>query len=314
MEKIIEENNMLKGLIKGIPFLTTIYQAVLEEIFKMATRVSPELNTRMRYYQVFGKKLNLDNPKTFSEKLLWLKLKKYMNDSLVVQCADKYAVREYVKKCGCGDILVPLIGAYDNTEDIQWNVLPQQFVLKWNFGCGMNFVCKDKNSVKSGDVLKQFDLWQKNKCWLSYAEMQYKYAPKKIICEEFLDAGDNHAIPDYKVYCFNGKPLAILVMHGRGEKIQAEFFDNQWNPLDPPTKYKSVPIIPTLKPDCFDYMMDCSKKLSASFPFVRCDFYIVKNKLYFGELTFTPAGGLHVSQTTVQGKSMAELLDIREML
>lgn len=158
----------------------------IEIICCAATIVSPTLNTRIRYYLAFKKRLNLKHPKTLNEKLLWLKLNKYMTNPLVIQCADKYRVREYVKESGCEDILIPLIGAWDRAEDIPWDELPNQFVLKWNFGAGMNIVCTDKSKIDRVEILKQLDEWGKSKYWLPYSEMQYKYTPKKIVCEQLL--------------------------------------------------------------------------------------------------------------------------------
>lgn len=282
----------------------------LEDIpYEIATVISPELNTIMRYKAAFGNKPNLNNPQTFSEKLLWLKLNHYMDNPLVIKCADKYAVREYLLEKGCGDILNSLIGVYNSPKEIPWDELPSQFVLKWNFGAGMNLVVKDKQSINIPRTVRLFTRWGKKKYWLAHSEMQYKYTPKKIICESFLQNAEDEVIPDYKVYCFNGKPEAILVMHDRGSTVKTEFFDCDWNTLTNTKKY-STPIKKTDRPKCLQHMIDTSKKLSEPFPFVRCDYYVVNGELYFGELTFTPAGGLYTSETLIHGKTMAELLDI----
>ena len=287
-----------------------LYRKIRENIFCISTLISPTLNTKLRYKYIFKKPINLKQPVTFNEKLLWLKLKKYNKDPLVIQCADKYRVREYVKSCGCENILVDLIGVWDSAENINWNELPDKFVLKWNFGAGMNIICKDKNLLDTKKTISQMNRWKNIKCWLSHSEMHYKYMPKKIICEEFLEDKKFSVIPDFKVYCFHGEPLAILVMHNRGNgKMLTEFFDIKWRRLDNSDKYDS-PTETSDKPSCLDEMLNASKKLSSPFPFVRCDFYIVNDKLYFGELTFTPAGGLYTSKTNVDGKDMTEFLNI----
>ena len=123
--------------------------------FALATIISPTLNTRLRYRYLFKKKLNLKNPITFNEKLLWLKLKKYNFDPLIAQCADKYRVREYVRSCGYENILIDLLGVWDDAKCIPWDELPDRFVLKWNFGAGMNVICKDKKVVDRVAVIKQ---------------------------------------------------------------------------------------------------------------------------------------------------------------
>lgn len=278
--------------------------------YSILTIISPELNTRVRYREVFKKKLNLDNPKTLNEKILWLKHKKYMHDPLVIQCVDKYRVREYIKECGCGEILNELYGVYDDPSSIPWDSLPDKFVLKWNFGAGMNIVCSDKNSLDYKRVISQLKKWGRVRYWLPHSEMQYKYTPKKIICEKFLqDDQSPDVVPDYKVYCFHGNPETIFVMHDRGHDIKSEFFDMEWNLLENTNKYSSPDHI-TQKPKCLKQMIEVSKRLSKPFPFVRCDYYIVNDKLYFGELTFTPAGGFYVSQTNIHGKEMTDYLEV----
>lgn len=300
-------------MIKNNQFLMKKYGELIELYYCILSLISPRLNTKVRYQHVFHKKLNLDTPKSFNEKLLYLKLNDYIKNPLVIQCADKYAVREYVSNCGYSHLLNELYGVYENTKDIAWDNLPQQFVLKWNFGAGMNIICSDKSKLNERETiekLKKWGGWRKAKSWLLASEMQYKYAPKKIVCEKFLQNADgSESIPDYKVYCFNGEPQAIFVMHDRGKVIKTEFFDTQWNPLQNSEKYKEA-LIHSKKPECLNEMLDASRAFSKPFPFVRCDFFVVDGKLYFGELTFTPAGGLYTSQTKINGKDMSDYLSI----
>lgn len=291
-------------------FVRRVYRKIRNTVFSAATLISPTLNTKLRYRYIFKKDLNLEKPETFNEKLLWLKLKKYNKDPLVIQCADKYRVRDYVSSCGYGDILIDMLGAWDSAKNIPWDDLPDKFVLKWNFGAGMNIVCKDKKKLDKTHTVKQMNKWQKKKYWLSHSEMHYKYMPKKIVCEEYLECLDTATIPDYKIYCFHGKPVAVLVMQNRGSgKMCTEFFDTEWNPLDNSSKY-AAPSKKTPKPICLNKMMQAAEKLSSPFPFVRCDFYVVGDKFYFGELTFTPAGGMYTSETKINGKDMTEYLQV----
>lgn len=161
--------------------------------YRICTLVSPELNSRIIYRNTFHRQLNLETPTTYNEKLMWLKLNRYSKDPLVIQCADKYRVREYVAQCGCADILNQLYGVYDSVEDIPWEELPNQFVLKWNFGAGMNVICLDKSQMKKEEVFAKMRKWGKKKYWLLYSEMQYKYIVPKIICERLLgEVGENN--------------------------------------------------------------------------------------------------------------------------
>lgn len=303
----------LKDVIKKNKIILKLYNKYIKIKYECATRISPELNTRMWYYKVFKKKINLENPKTFSEKLLWLKLNIYSKDPLVFICADKFKVREYVKECGCENILNELYNVYDTVDEINIANLPKKFVLKWNFGAGMNIVCSDKNELNEKIVYKKLRKWEKNKYWLLHSEMQYKCEKKKLLCEKYLENLEDDVIPDYKVYCFNGEPKAILVLHDRNKEVKSEFFDCNWNLLKNTNKYDSPKHI-TKKPPCLKQMLSVSKQLSKPFPFVRCDYYVVDGKLYFGEMTFTPAGGLYASETIINGKKMEELLDISDLV
>ena len=213
----------IKSVLKKSDVFLKTYSALHREYFKILTTISPTLNAKARYKSVHKKKLNLKNPQNFNEKLLWLKLNRYNKDPLVVQCADKVAVRDYIKDCGYADILNELIGVWDCPCQIPWDELPQKFALKWNFGAGMNIICKDKDVLNRQEIIAQMKEWGKSKCWLDHGEMQYKYIDKKILCEKFIECPDQAVIPDYKVYCFNGKPQAILVMHDRGQTVKGEF-------------------------------------------------------------------------------------------
>ena len=302
-------NNGFKKWLLSNKRLLKIYCKIEDIPFKLATLISPKLNTYLRFRQANGFFPNLNDPRTFTEKLVWLKLNNYMHNPLVIKCADKYRVREYVEECGCKETLNELIGVYDSVDMIPWDSLPKKFVLKWNFGAGMNVICQDKETLNISEISKKLKKWGKNKYWLNHSEMQYKYTPKRIICEKFLECAQDDVIPDYKVYCFNGEPRAVFVMHDRGRGVKTEFFDTDWNLLHNTFKY-GAPRETTHKPECFEKMLEVSRKLSAPFPFVRCDFYVVNGLLVFGELTFTPAGGVMTSQTKVNGMDMGELLHI----
>ena len=284
---------------------THFFSSCFSKICCAATLISPTLNTQLRYFSVFGKFANLKSPQSLNEKLLWLKLNRYNHDPLVFQCADKYKVREYVESCGYGHMLNKLIAVYEKAEDINWKKLPSRFVLKWNFGASMNIICPDKAKLDSTDAVRKLDKWSRRKVWLNYSEMQYKYSPKRIVCEEFLEDDVHKSLPDYKVYCFHGKPMATLVMTDRSTSVRASFYDNNWQLMEGFNKY---PPAEFEKPACFDAIMEAAEKLSQPFPFVRCDFYIVNGKPYFGELTFTPAGGLYTAQTKINSKNMTDYL------
>ena len=281
----------------------------------LLTVISPKLHAYVVYFVKYKKPLHLKNPQSFSEKVIKLKLEDYNNNPLVKQCADKYAVREYVEQAGCGELLNELIGVIDHPDELDWEGLPQQFVLKLNVGCGCNYICTDKSKEDKSYVLERLESWMNVKPWLGYSEMQYK-TEKKILIEKFLSDSNGNPPVDYKVYCFNGQPEAILYIDGRfSDEMHAGFFDTSWQYLGikqnfkKPYKEFDKGILPQ-KPQSLDQMIAAAQALSAGFPFVRADFFEVNGNPVFGELTFTPSGGFEPSEVDINGKSMAELLDV----
>mgnify|MGYP004530235403 CR=1 FL=1 len=269
-----------------------MFREFFRKIMAIVSTFSPTLTSKIYYEVKLKKKLDLKNPKTFNEKLMWLKLNEYENNKLITQCADKYNVRKYVEECGCKEILNELIGVYDTVEEIDFNKLPNKFVLKCNHAAGYNIICQDKSKLDINKTRKKLKKWLKNDYWKYVAELQYKNIEKKVICEKFLDSKDGNAIEDYKIYCFNGEPLFCMVCIGRNlGKPQYYFMDKQWklmriNPagISAPCEFKID------KPNCIDEMYMYAKKLSKPFKFVRVDFYDYNGKTIFGELTYTPAG------------------------
>ena len=183
-----------------------LFRNIFRNIMSLVSNFSPELTSRIYYRMKFKKKLELKNPKTFNEKLMYLKLNEYENNELIVKCADKYRVREYIKDCGLENILNDLIGVYDNVDEIDFEKLPNSFVLKCNNAAGFNLICEDKSKLDIKKAKKKLKKWMKTDYWKYVAEMQYKNIEKKIVCEKFLESKDGRAIKDYKIYCFNGKP------------------------------------------------------------------------------------------------------------
>ena len=257
----------------------------------LLTRFSPKVATKIMYRISTGKKLDLKNPKDFNQKIMWLKLNTYYKNPLITQCADKYAVRKYIEENGCGKILNRLIGVYDTTNQIEWESLPKKFVLKCNHGCGMNIICDNKDKANKNEILRKLDIWMKEDYYLDHAEVNYKYIKKKIICEEYLQSKEGFLPNDYKIYCFNGEPKIVLVCYERDINLQLQFLELDWKKtrIGKGEFDKNINIP---KPKTFDTMIEYSKKLSKGFPFVRMDFYEIDDKVIFGEMTFTPAGGL----------------------
>lgn len=255
--------------------------------------ISPKLCVKFWYRYYFKKRLDLDNPKTLDEKIQWMKLYYYKDNSLVYQCADKYRVREYVKECGLENILNGLIATYKSPDEVNWDMLPNRFVLKWNFGCGGNVICFDKDKLDKEKATRELKVFQKTKAHLICAEPQYEME-KLLLCEEFIESEDGGTPIDYKFYCFNGEAKYVMCCYGRSEdqKPSFYFFDKNWELQRLNKTGKEAPDGFTIpKPDGMDELFHYAEVLSKPFPFVRADFYLEKGKSYFGELTFTPGGG-----------------------
>ena len=260
------------------------------------TMISPTLNTMVNYRSRFGKKLDLDNPRTLNEKVLWLKFHDYWNNPLIKQCADKYRVREYIESIGCGEILNTLIAVYDSADDIQWDDLPDSFALKLNVGCGYNIIVPEKSRLDRQDAERKLRSWMKTKYYLDFSEMQYKGVKPVILVEKYLKPRSGLLPEDYKFYCFDGEAPYVMVCTNRqegGKHPQYWYYNEKWELQmlsEDALKYGPDAAIP--KPAGIDGAFEYARKLSKGFPFVRVDLYLVDRKVYFGELTFTPSAGL----------------------
>ena len=286
------------------------FRPIIDNFYSTLTNISPILNTQIRYLRINKKFANLKNPKTFSEKISWLKLYKYRFDPLIKKCADKWLVREYLKECGLENLLNDVYKIYKTPEEIDWQNLPDKFVLKWNFGSGYNYICTDKNKIDICQATAILKNWQNKKYWLLYSEFQYKVDCKYILCERYLQVPGDKELLDYKFYCFNGEPKAVLVISRKdSDKKKAVFMDLNWKIISGvKNKYKY-----TFKPDrpkSLTEMIKAAQTLSKPFPFVRVDFYECNGKPIFGEMTFTPAAGILPAETLINGKDMGELINI----
>lgn len=273
---------------------------------------SNEFMSKLYFKIVLKEKLDLKNPRTFNEKLQWLKLYYYPQNDLAVKCADKYRVREYIKEKGYENTLVPLLGAWDNVEDIDWDSLPNKFVLKCNHGCAYNIVCSDKDGFDKIEAKKQLNTWLKEDFGAFNIEPHYSNIKKhKITCEEFL--GDN--LVDYKFFCFNGIPKFIYVsrdlIHDRQARIG--FFDIDGRKINlKRDDYASIEKIEL--PNFYNEMLGMASKLCKDFPFVRVDFFVTDNKYYFAELTFTPSACMMPFNPKETDLEWGKLLNIEELI
>ncbi len=278
----------------------------------LITSISPELSIRLQYLYYFRKRIRLDNPQTLDEKIQWMKLNLYGKDPIFTQCADKYRVREYIKSCDCEELLNELIAVHESPSQIDWNALPNKFVIKWNFGNGYNIICHDKKTLDIDKTIDQLESWGKENAWLTNGEIQYKDIPKRIIIEKFIETGTERVPDDYKIYCFHGKPLYMFVCVGREKGTpKFYFFDKEWKLARINPDSINAPADFTLtKPPHLEEMFHYAAVLSQRFPFVRVDFYDTPQKVYFGELTFTPSGGFDTHRLQETQQLFGDLLDL----
>ena len=239
-----------------------------------------------------GHKLNLKNSKSFNEKLQWLKL--YDRNPLYTTLVDKCAVKKWVADKIGEKYIVQTLGVWNNADEIDFEKLPNQFVLKTtNGGGGDVVICKDKSKFDIEKAVVRLNKGLKKSIYKKFREWPYKNVPPRIIAEKFLD--DNGHVPaDYKIYCFNGVPYKVMVCLDRDKDEATKFysFDFEWNLLRHNIRGKMAPEGFTLpKPKSLELMYGFSKELSKDIPFVRVDFYDLDGRLYFGEMTFYPDSG-----------------------
>lgn len=261
-------------------------------ITRLAPIIPDKQYLKWRFRLEMGYPLNLNNPKTFSEKLQWLKL--YNRKPEYTLMVDKYAAKKYVANIIGEEYIIPTLGVWDRFEDIDFDKLPNQFVLKTTHGGGGGgvVICKDKTTFNIDKAKSILERSLKQDIYTSLKEWPYKNVKKRIIAEEFIET-DNGELKDYKLFCFNGIPRYCQVIAGRETDITTiDWYDREWNhqhfhePKDYPFSEKGHS-----RPRCLDEMWDIATKLSQSQPFLRVDFYEISNTIKFGELTFFPTSG-----------------------
>jgi hypothetical protein len=266
-----------------------LFNKMFFSIISFLTPRMPVLATRLLFAYMKHYFLNLSNPGTYNEKLQWLKL--YDENPVMIRCGDKYTVRGYVEEKGCPELLNELYGVYDSVDDIDFSAFPQKFVLKVTNACGYNIIC-DKQSFDEDRVRAQLKHWQHKQYGLATAEPHYSRMKSRIVCERFLEDSATGGLNDYRVHCLNGIPVYVAATR-KGQHGQAYRFDFEKNLISLPGETIEEADVLKIIPDDALLMQlhDYAKRLSAGIRLVRIDFYIVDNKIYLGEMTFTPGAG-----------------------
>lgn len=235
----------------------------------------------------YRRKLDLNDPKTLADKVSWIELN--TDQALAARCTDKWEVRNFVADRGLEKLLIPAYGPWSQADDINVESLPQSFVLKATHGCEMNYIVPDKMSLNVDDMVACAQRWLSCDYGRACVEPHYKLIPHRVYAEDFIGGMDQ--IVDYKIHCLNGEPRFILTCSERNRGLKLNLYDMEWNSISGirGTKKNDKEI---LRPSRLPEMIEAAKTLCAGFDFVRVDLYQIDDKVMFGELTFTPAGGV----------------------
>lgn len=258
--------------------------------YELCKLIPDKVYLKHRYRRLMGKNLNLDPPVTYNEKLNWMKLND--RDPLYTRLADKLTAREYVRERIGEEYLVPLLGVWDRPEDIDFDMLPNQFVLKCTHDSGSYIVCKDKNAFDKKRAVAGLKQCQKTNFFYFSREWAYKNIRPRIIAEKYLEDINDRETRDYKFFLFDGIPRFFYIATDRGiGQTKFDYFDMEFHHLDVrqhyPNSEKSL-----AKPQNFAQMIEMSQKLAAGLRHVRVDFYDVNGRVYFSEFTFYNNGGV----------------------
>ena len=269
---------------------------IKEGIFYLSCRLLPDkVYLKIRYKQISGKKLDFKNLQTLNEKIQWKKI--YDKKPIYTICADKYAVRDLIKEKIGGKYLIPLLFDTNHPEKIDFDKIPLPFIIKTNHGSGQNIIIKKQKEINKKEIIKQCKKWLKTNIYYLGKEWQYKNIPPKILIEKLLLEEKRQIPKDYKFHCFNGKVEFIAVDTDRFGDHKRSFFDVNWKLLpfiwapneNGRSKYKIKKDIK--KPKNLKNMIKIAEKFSKGFDYIRVDLYSIRNRIYFGELTFHPGSG-----------------------
>lgn len=259
----------------------------INNIIKNSLRfLSDETYLKLRYRVTFHRKLDLKHPKTYNEKLQWMKI--YDRDPLYNKLVDKYEVRSFVRERIGEEHLIPCLGVWSKFEEIDFDKLPEQFVIKCTHDSGSVHICRDKSKIDKTALKKHFDAAVKDNQYWGGREWAYKDVQGRIIAEEFMVDESRVGLKDYKFFCFDGVVKSMFIATDRGiegQDVKFDFFDKEFNHLQFKHGHENATVMPK-KPDRYEEMISLAEKLSKGLRHVRVDFYNINGQIYFGEMTF----------------------------
>jgi hypothetical protein len=270
-----------------------IVKKTIYGLIKKLKFLPPEFYVKIYYEYYTGKKINLRNPVGFNEKIQWLKV--YYKPDILTKLVDKFEVRSYIKEKIGEQYLNDLLGVYTSYDEIDFDALPDKFVLKGVHGCNYNLIVKDKSRLNKKKVNQLINKWlSRNYYYRSGLEWAYKNIPPRIIAEKFMQEEGKEVLNDYKLFCFNGSPKFIQVDIERKINDSRCYYDTQWQKLPVNRGKPKLHLSEVEKPKNLSEMLELAKILSNPFPFVRVDFYSINGQTIFGEMTFYPADGRYL--------------------
>lgn len=269
--------------------------------------LNDELYLKMKFKGAMGYSLKLNEPKTFNEKLQWLKIHDHRPEYTTM--VDKYTAKKYVADIIGQEYIIPTIGIWNHFNDIDFDVLPNQFVLKCTHDSGGIVICKDKSKLDMPAARAKIEQSLKNNFYYMGREWPYKNVTPRIIAEQYMA----DALRDFKLFCFDGVPRMTLVCSERFSEggLKEDFYDEAWNHLDIQRPGHGNSIFPIERPKQYELMKTLAEKLSESIPFARIDFYEINEKVYFGEITFYPASGFEGFEPSSWDDKLGSWLKIR---
>lgn len=282
----------------------------IKNFLKNISHILPDsIYLRIKFYFRTGRQLNLNNPDTYTEKLQWLKL--HDRKPVYTTMVDKYDVKKFVADRLGEEHIIPLIGVWDNVEDIQFDELPEQFVLKCTHDSGGLWICKDKSKFDFNNAKKKIKTSLKTNYFWQSREWAYKNVKPRIIAEKYMEDMKTGETRDYKFFTFNGEPKIMYIATGRGTgETYGDFFDMDFNHLNLTIDHRNAPVCPE-KPDCFEEMKKAASILAQDTPQLRVDFYVIDGQYYFGEMTFFHCGGFEDLKPVEWNKIFGDWISIK---
>lgn len=307
--------SLKKMMNSGFKYITNAdYRYLINARFGLYNKVDDAEYLKRMFKSMMQQELDLDNPVTFNQKLQWLKL--YYHRPDYVQLVDKYLVREFVAKNLGENYLIPLLGVYDSPDEIDFDKLPDRFVLKCNHNSGTGMcICKDKSKLNTESVKEGLRKGLTEDYYLYGREWPYKNVPRKIICEQYIE-DENGQLPDYKFFCFDGKVDNVMVVADRGtDDPKFYHFDQNWHICHYNRRCRKLPDDFTIpKPKEMDKMFEIAARLSKGMPHVRLDFYAVNGHIFFGEFTFFNESGWESGFDIKSDTHLGDLITLPEKI